>query len=88
MMMIETTSGLCRACWEMKTAARAIRFRQRRWLECALYTGRGNIAATRRLPVLLNGNHEEITCWREENSRRRTLEWRPDIITEEEAKES
>ena len=32
-------SGWCRACWETKTAARAIRFRaSRRWLECAQYT--------------------------------------------------
>jgi tRNA (guanine-N1)-methyltransferase len=30
--------------------------------------------------VLLNGNHEEIDRWREENSRQRTLERRKDLL--------
>ena len=48
----------------------------RRWLECAQYTRPREYRGHEAPAVLLNGNHEEIARWREENSRQRTLERR------------
>ncbi|MCE5303263.1 MAG: tRNA (guanosine(37)-N1)-methyltransferase TrmD [Planctomycetaceae bacterium] len=52
----------------------------RRWLECAQYTRPREYRGLEAPPVLLNGHHEEIARWREENSRQRTLERRKDLI--------
>jgi tRNA (guanine37-N1)-methyltransferase len=54
----------------------------RRWLECAQYTRPREYRGYEAPPVLLNGNHEEIARWREENSRERTLQRRKDLIDE------
>ena len=51
-----------------------------RWLECAQYTRPREYRGHEVPPVLLNGNHEEIARWREENSRQRTLERRKDLL--------
>ena len=45
---------------------------QKRWLECAQYTRPREYRGLEAPEVLLNGNHEEIARWREEDSRRRT----------------
>ena len=52
----------------------------RRWLECAQYTRPREYRGYEAPAVLLNGNHEEIDRWREENSRQRTLERRKDLL--------
>ena len=52
----------------------------RRWLECDQYTRPREYRGLEAPPVLLNGNHEEIARWREENSRLRTLERRKDLL--------
>lgn len=52
----------------------------RRWLECAQYTRPREYRGLEVPPVLLNGNHEEIRRWREEDSLRRTREWRSDLL--------
>ncbi len=53
-----------------------------RWLECAQYT-RPRVYRGLEVPaVLLSGNHEEIARWRREDSRRRTLQRRPDLVSE------
>jgi tRNA (guanine37-N1)-methyltransferase len=54
----------------------------RRWLECAQYTRPREYRGYEAPAVLLNGNHEEIDRWREENSRRRTQERRADLLEE------
>jgi tRNA (guanine37-N1)-methyltransferase len=54
----------------------------RRWLDCAQYTRPREYRGHQTPDVLLNGNHEEIARWREENSRRRTLERRRDLLAE------
>jgi tRNA (guanine37-N1)-methyltransferase len=56
---------------------------ERRWLECAQYTRPREYRGLEAPPVLLNGNHEEIRLWREEDSRRRTLERRKDLLENE-----
>jgi tRNA (guanine37-N1)-methyltransferase len=55
----------------------------RRWLECAQYTRPREYRGYEVPAVLLGGNHEEIARWREEDSRRRTLERRRDLLDEE-----
>lgn len=51
-----------------------------RWLECAQYT-RPRVYRGLAVPeVLLSGNHEAITRWRQEDSRQRTLQRRPDLL--------
>jgi tRNA (guanine37-N1)-methyltransferase len=52
----------------------------RRWLECAQYTRPREYRGYEAPAVLLNGNHEEIDRWREENSLQRTLERRKDLL--------
>jgi tRNA (guanine37-N1)-methyltransferase len=52
----------------------------RRWLECAQYTRPREYRGYEAPAVLLNGHHEEIDRWREENSRQRTLERRKDLL--------
>jgi tRNA (guanine37-N1)-methyltransferase len=52
----------------------------RRWLEFAQYTRPREYRGHEAPPILLSGNHEEIARWREEDSRRRTLERRKDLI--------
>jgi len=52
----------------------------RRWLEGAQYTRPREYRGYEVPTILLNGNHEEIARWREENSRRRTLERRKDLL--------
>ncbi|MGA2061830.1 MAG: tRNA (guanosine(37)-N1)-methyltransferase TrmD [Thermoguttaceae bacterium] len=53
---------------------------QRRWLECAQYTRPREYRGLEAPEVLLNGNHEEIARWREEDSRRRTQTRREDLL--------
>ncbi len=53
---------------------------QRRWLECAQYTRPREYRGLEVPEVLLNGNHEEIARWREENSRQRTQKRREDLL--------
>jgi len=55
----------------------------RRWLECAQYTRPREYRGHEVPPVLLGGNHEEIARWRDEDSRRRTLERRRDLLDAE-----
>ena len=52
---------------------------RRRWLEFAQYTRPREYRGLAAPEVLLNGNHEEIARWREENSRRRTQTRREDL---------
>ncbi len=52
----------------------------RRWLECDQYTRPREYRGLEAPAVLLNGNHEEIARWREENSRLRTMERRKDLL--------
>lgn len=55
----------------------------RRWLECAQYT-RPRVYRGFAVPeVLLSGNHEAIARWRLEDSRQRTLQRRPDLLSQE-----
>ncbi|OZG70644.1 tRNA (guanosine(37)-N1)-methyltransferase TrmD [Hahella sp. CCB-MM4] len=50
------------------------------WLDCPHYT-RPEVYQGRKVPeVLLSGNHEKIRRWRLEQSIRRTLERRPDLL--------
>lgn len=51
-----------------------------RWLECAQYTRPREFRGHEAPEVLLNGNHQEIERWREQDSRRRTLERRKDLL--------
>jgi tRNA (guanine37-N1)-methyltransferase len=55
---------------------------ERRWLEFAQYTRPREYRGHEAPAVLLNGNHEEIARWREENSRQRTQERRKDLLEE------
>lgn len=60
----------------------------RRWLEGAQYT-RPRVYRGLEVPaVLLSGNHEAIARWRREDSRRRTLERRPDLLPKAEGLET
>lgn len=52
----------------------------RRWLEGPQYTRPREYRGYESPEVLLGGNHEEIARWREEHSRRRTLERRDDLL--------
>jgi tRNA (guanine37-N1)-methyltransferase len=52
----------------------------RRWLEFPQYTRPREYRGLEVPEILLSGNHEEIARWREEQSRRRTLERRPDLL--------
>ena len=51
-----------------------------RLLEFAQYTRPREYRGHEAPAVLLNGNHEEIERWREDDSRRRTLERRKDLL--------
>jgi tRNA (guanine37-N1)-methyltransferase len=51
-----------------------------RWLEFAQYTRPREYRGLEAPEVLLNGNHEEIARWREENSRQRTQQRRKDLL--------
>jgi tRNA (guanine37-N1)-methyltransferase len=51
-----------------------------RWLEFAQYTRPREYRGLEAPEVLLNGNHEEIARWREENSRKRTEKRREDLL--------
>ncbi len=52
-------------------------------LDCPWYT-RPNIFEGKRVPdVLLSGNHEKIKSWRRQQSLKRTIERRPDLIEKE-----
>ena len=51
-----------------------------RWLEFPQYTRPREFRSLEVPPVLLNGDHDEIARWREELSRRRTQERRPDLM--------
>jgi tRNA (guanine37-N1)-methyltransferase len=53
---------------------------QKRWLECAQYTRPREYRGLEAPEVLLNGNHEEIARWREEDSRKRTQTRREDLL--------
>jgi tRNA (guanine37-N1)-methyltransferase len=53
---------------------------ERRWLEFPQYTRPREYRGLDVPEILLSGNHEEIARWREEQSRRRTLERRPDLL--------
>jgi tRNA (guanine37-N1)-methyltransferase len=53
---------------------------RRRWLEFAQYTRPREYRGIAAPEVLLNGNHEEIARWREENSRQRTQTRREDLF--------
>jgi tRNA (guanine37-N1)-methyltransferase len=54
----------------------------RRWLECAQYTRPREYRGYEAPEILLNGHHEEIARWREEDSRRRTEQRRADLLKE------
>jgi tRNA (guanine37-N1)-methyltransferase len=54
---------------------------QKRYLECAQYTRPREYRGLAAPEVLLNGNHEEIARWREEDSRRRTQIRREDLLS-------
>jgi len=53
---------------------------RRRWLEFAQYTRPREYRGLEAPEVLLNGNHEQIARWREENSRQRTQKRREDLL--------
>jgi tRNA (guanine37-N1)-methyltransferase len=53
---------------------------ERRWLEFAQYTRPREYRGLAVPEVLINGNHEEIARWREENSLCRTQERRKDLL--------
>ena len=55
----------------------------RRWLDCAQYTRPREYRGYQTPSVLLNGNHEEIARWREENSVERTRRRRADLLKHE-----
>jgi tRNA (guanine37-N1)-methyltransferase len=52
-------------------------------LEHPQYTRPEEFAGLRVPPVLLSGNHGEVAAWRRREALRRTLERRPDLLTEE-----
>jgi tRNA (guanine37-N1)-methyltransferase len=52
----------------------------RRWLECAQYTRPREYRGHEVPAVLVNGHHEEIARWRDENSRQRTQQRRQDLL--------
>jgi tRNA (guanine37-N1)-methyltransferase len=52
----------------------------RRWLEFPQYTRPREYRGLETPEILLSGNHEEIARWREEQSRKRTIERRPDLL--------
>jgi tRNA (guanine37-N1)-methyltransferase len=52
----------------------------KRWLEFPQYTRPREYRGLEAPEILLSGNHEEIARWREEQSRRRTMERRPDLL--------
>jgi tRNA (guanine37-N1)-methyltransferase len=52
----------------------------RRWLEFPQYTRPREYRGLETPEILLSGNHEEIARWREEQSRRRTKDRRPDLL--------
>jgi tRNA (guanine37-N1)-methyltransferase len=52
----------------------------RRRLEFAQYTRPREYRGLQVPEILLNGNHEEIARWREESSRQRTAQRRPDLL--------
>jgi tRNA (guanine37-N1)-methyltransferase len=53
---------------------------EQRWLEFPQYTRPREYRGLEVPEILLSGNHEEIARWRGEQSRRRTLERRPDLL--------
>ncbi len=53
----------------------------RRWLEFPQYTRPREYRGLEVPEILLSGNHEEIARWREMQSRQRTSERRPDLLT-------
>ncbi|MHB8901211.1 MAG: tRNA (guanosine(37)-N1)-methyltransferase TrmD [Thermoguttaceae bacterium] len=53
---------------------------ENRWLECAQYTRPRNYRGLEVPPVLLSGNHEQIACWRLQDSRTRTEQRRADLL--------
>jgi tRNA (guanine37-N1)-methyltransferase len=53
---------------------------ERRWLEFPQYTRPRDYRGLEVPEILLSGNHEEIARWRDEQSRKRTLERRPDLL--------
>jgi tRNA (guanine37-N1)-methyltransferase len=53
---------------------------ERRYLEFAQYTRPREYRGLEVPEILLNGNHEAIARWREEDSRKRTAERRPDLL--------
>ena len=54
-----------------------------KYLECPWYKI-SNIFEGKRVPdVLLSGNHEKIKSWRRQQSLKRTIERRPDLIEKE-----
>ena len=55
----------------------------RRWLECAQYTRPREYRGHEAPPVLLSGDHEAIARWRDEDSRRRTLGRRKDLLEDQ-----
>ncbi len=55
----------------------------RRRLECAQYTRPREYRGFEPPPILLGGNHEEITRWREQDSLDRTRQRRPDLLKHE-----
>jgi tRNA (guanine37-N1)-methyltransferase len=52
----------------------------RRWLEFPQYTRPREYRGLETPEILLSGNHEEIARWREEQSRQRTKDRRPDLL--------
>lgn len=52
----------------------------RRWLEFPQYTRPREYRGLEVPEILLSGNHEEIARWREAQSRKRTMERRPDLL--------
>ncbi len=50
------------------------------WLDCPHYTRPESYKGKAVPPVLLSGNHEKIRRWRLEESIRRTLQRRPDLV--------
>ena len=52
----------------------------RRWLEFPQYTRPREYRGLEVPEILLSGNHEEIARWRDEQSRQRTSERRPDLL--------
>lgn len=53
-------------------------------LEYPQYTRPADFRGMKTPEVLLGGNHKEITAWRKEQSRRKTAQNRPELLSEEE----